>query len=178
VARTSPAKDISTLLTVVTAVVVISALYFARVILVPLALAVLFTFLLTPLAGALERIHFPRFLAIFLVVGIAIAAFGGVGWTVGNQVLDVTNQLPSYKSNIRTKIDSLRNPRNRKLDNAADAVKEIGKEITDASSYTVENATGKGKRAAAIPPPSCCPAPSRSFSFTSSCPQVNPRRPA
>jgi predicted PurR-regulated permease PerM len=153
VARTSPAKDISTLLTVVTAVVVISALYFARVILVPLALAVLFTFLLTPLAGALERIHFPRFLAIFLVVGVAIAAFGGVGWTVGNQVLDVTNQLPSYKSNIRAKIDSLRNPRNRRLDNAADAVKEIGKEITDASSNTVENASGKGKRAAAIPPP-------------------------
>jgi predicted PurR-regulated permease PerM len=153
VARTSPAKDISTLLTVVTAVVVISALYFARVILVPLALAVLFTFLLTPLAGALERIHFPRFLAIFLVVGVAIAAFGGVGWTVGNQVLEVTNQLPSYKSNIRAKIDSLRNPRNRRLDNAADAVKEIGKEITDASSNTVENASGKGKRAAAIPPP-------------------------
>jgi predicted PurR-regulated permease PerM len=153
VARTSPGKDISTLLTVVTAVVVISALYFARVILVPLALAVLFTFLLTPLAGALERIHFPRFLAIFLVVGVAIAAFGGVGWTVGNQVLEVTNQLPSYKSNIRAKIDSLRNPRNRRLDNAADAVKEIGKEITDASSNTVENASGKGKRAAAIPPP-------------------------
>lgn len=151
-ARTSPAKDISNLLTLVTAVVVISALYFARVILVPLALAVLFTFLLTPLAGALERIHFPRFLAIFLVVGIAIAAFGGVGWTVGNQVLDVTNQLPSYKSNIRAKIDSIRNPRSRRLDNAADAVKEIGKEITDASSNTAENASARGKRAVTAPP--------------------------
>ncbi len=152
-ARTSPAKDISNLLTLMTAVVVILALYFARVILIPLALAVLFTFLLTPLAGALERIHFPRFVAIFLVVGIAIAAFGGVGWTVGNQVLDVTNQLPSYKSNIRAKIDSLRNPRSRRLDTAANAVKEIGKEITDASTNTVENASAKGKRAAAIPPP-------------------------
>jgi predicted PurR-regulated permease PerM len=152
VARTSPAKDISKLLTLVTAVVVILALYFARVILVPLALAVLFTFLLTPLAGALERIYFPRFLAIFLVVGIGIAAFGGVGWTVGNQVLDLTNQLPSYKSNIRAKIDSLRNPRSRRLDSAADAVKEIGKEITDASSNTVENASAKGKRAAIAPP--------------------------
>ena len=151
-ARTSPANDISRLLTLVTAVVVISALYFARVILVPLALAVLFTFLLTPLAGALERIHFPRFLAILVVVGIGIAAFGGVGWTVGNQMLDVTNQLPSYKSNIRAKIDSLRNPRSRRLDSAADAVKEIGKEITDASSNTVENASAKGKRAAIAPP--------------------------
>jgi predicted PurR-regulated permease PerM len=157
VARTSPAKDISKLLTVVTAVVVILALYFARVILVPLALAVLFTFLLTPVVGVLEHIHFPRFVAIFLVVGIAMAGFGAIGWTVGNQVLDVTNQLPSYKSNIRAKIDSLRNPRSRRLDTAADAVKEIGKEITDASSNTVENASAnanaKAKRAAAIPPP-------------------------
>ncbi|MEQ1353238.1 MAG: AI-2E family transporter [Candidatus Acidiferrum sp.] len=155
-ARTSPAKDISKLLTLVTAVVVILALYFARVILVPLALAVLFTFLLTPLVGILERIHLPRFVAIFLVVGIAIAAFGGVGWTVGNQVLDVTNQLPSYKSNIKAKIDSIRNPHNRKLDTAADAVKEIGKEITEASSDTAENASakaGKQTKRAAIPAP-------------------------
>ncbi len=156
-ARTSPAKDISKLLTLVTAVVAIGTLYFARVMLVPLALAVLFTFLLTPLVGVLERIHFPRFVAIFLVVGIAIGAFGAIGWTVGNQVLDVTNQLPSYKSNIRTKIDSIRNPRSRRLDNAADAVKEIGKEITDASSATAENATAKAdartKHAAIAPPP-------------------------
>jgi predicted PurR-regulated permease PerM len=131
VARTSPAKDISHLLTLAAAVVVIGALYFARVMLVPLALAVLFTFVLTPLVSALERIRFPRFLAVFLVVGVAVAAFGGIGWTVANQLIDVTNQLPSYKTNIKEKIDAIHNPRSRRLDKAADAMKEIGKEITD-----------------------------------------------
>lgn len=43
VARTSPAKNISRILTLVVVAVVIAALYFARVMLVPLALAVLFT---------------------------------------------------------------------------------------------------------------------------------------
>jgi predicted PurR-regulated permease PerM len=132
VARTSSAKDLSQILTLVAAVVVITALYFARVMLVPLALAVLFTFLLAPLVSVLERIRIPRFVAIFLVVGIAVSGIGVMGWTVGNQLIDVTNQLPSYKTNIKEKIDSIRNPKNRRLDKAADAMKELGKEIADA----------------------------------------------
>jgi predicted PurR-regulated permease PerM len=131
VARTSSAKDISRILTLVAAVVVITALYFARVMLVPLALAVLFTFLLAPLVSVLERIRIPRFVAIFLVVGIAVSGIGVMGWTVGNQLIDVTNQLPSYKTNIKEKIDTIRDPKNRRLDKAANAMKELGKEIIE-----------------------------------------------
>jgi predicted PurR-regulated permease PerM len=131
VARTSSAKDISRILTLVAAFVVITVLYFARVMLVPLALAVLFTFVLAPLVSALERIRFPRFVAIVLVVGIAVFGVGIMGWTVGNQLIDVTNQLPSYRSNIREKIYAIHNPKNRRLDKAADAMKELGKEITE-----------------------------------------------
>jgi predicted PurR-regulated permease PerM len=131
VARTSSAKDISRILTLVAAFVVITALYFARVMLVPLALAILFTFVLAPLVSALERIHFPRPIAIFLVVGIAVLGIAVMGWTVGNQLIDVTNQLPNYKTNIREKIDAIHNPKNRKLDKAADAIKDLGKEITE-----------------------------------------------
>jgi predicted PurR-regulated permease PerM len=131
VARTSPAKNISRILTLVVIAVVIAALYFARVMLVPLALAVLFTFVLAPLVSALERIRFPRFFAVFLVVGIAVTGIGVMGWTVGNQLIDVTNQLPSYKTNIKEKIDAIHNPKNRRLDKAANAMKELGKEIAD-----------------------------------------------
>src|SRR6202790_4465710 len=99
--------------------------------LVPLALAVLFTFVLAPLVSVLERIRIPRFLAIFLVVGIAVTGIGVMGWTVGNQLIDVTNQLPSYKTNIKEKIDAIHNPKNRRLDKAADAMKELGKEIAE-----------------------------------------------
>jgi predicted PurR-regulated permease PerM len=130
-ARTSPAKDTSRLLTLVAAVVIITALYFGRIMLVPLALAILCTFLLTPVVSTLERIRIPRFLAVFLVVTIAVAGFGAMGWTVANQLIDVTNQLPSYKTNIKEKIDAIHNPKSRRLDKAADVVKEIGKEITD-----------------------------------------------
>jgi predicted PurR-regulated permease PerM len=141
VARTSPAKDIHRLFTVATTVVVITALYFARVMLVPLALAMLFTFVLSPLVSVLERIHFPRFLAVFLVVAIAVVGCGAIGWTVGNQLIDVTNQLPDYKTNIRAKIDAIHSPKNRRLDKAADAMKEIGKELTDSQPAAGEAAS-------------------------------------
>ncbi len=130
-ARTSSAKDISHLLTLVASVVVIATLYFARAMLVPLSLAVLFTFVLTPVVSALERIRVPRFLAIFLVVVFTVASCGLIGWTVANQLIDVTNQLPSYKTNIKSKIDAIHSPKSGRLDKAADAMKEIGKEITD-----------------------------------------------
>jgi predicted PurR-regulated permease PerM len=158
VARTSPARDISHLLTLVAAVVVITGLYFARVMLVPLALAVLFTFVLTPMVSTLERIRFPRFLAVFLVVTIAVAGFGFIGWTVANQLIDVTNQLPSYKTNIKTKIDAIHSPKNRRLDKAADTMKEIGKQITDIPAAPTDNATppkgsGNAKPATVKPVP-------------------------
>jgi predicted PurR-regulated permease PerM len=145
VTRTSSAKDISRILTLVAAVVVITALYFARVMLVPLALAVLFTFVLAPLVSALERIRIPRFLAIFLVVGVAVSGIGIMGWTVGNQLIDVTNQLPSYKTNIKEKIDAIHNPKNRRLDKAADAMKELGKEIAENPPAPTESAASSLK---------------------------------
>jgi predicted PurR-regulated permease PerM len=54
-----------------------------------------------------------------------------MGWSVGNQLIDVTNQLPSYKTNIKDKIDAIRNPKNRRLDKAADTMKELGKAIAE-----------------------------------------------
>jgi len=153
VARTSAAKNISRILTLVVIAVVIAALYFGRVMLVPLALAVLFTFVLAPLVSALERIRFPRFFAVFLVVGIAVTGIGVMGWTVGNQLIDVTNQLPSYKTNIKEKIDAIHNPKNRRLDKAANAMKELGKEIADYPPTPTEAApflknSGSGKTTA------------------------------
>ncbi len=156
-ARTSSAKDMSRLLALSVTVVVIAGLYFAREILVPLALAILFTFVLTPLVSLLEKIRLPRFISVLLVVVLAGGAIGLVGWSVGNQLLDVTNQLPDYKSNIKAKIDSLHTPKSMRLNAAENAVKELGKEITDTSTDTAENAVNANKnskaRAAAKPTP-------------------------
>jgi predicted PurR-regulated permease PerM len=87
-------RDVSYLLAVAVAVVVIATLYLARVVLVPFALAMLFGFLLTPVVVWLERIRFPRVLAVLLVVTSFVVAMGLIGWTVADQLVDVTGQLP------------------------------------------------------------------------------------
>lgn len=110
-------------------VVVIATLYFAKVVLIPFALAILFTFILTPLVRWLEKIRIPRIIAVLLVVTLVMAAIGSIGWVVANQLVDVTNQLPDYTTNIKSKIDFFRKSSPQRLTNATAAVQAISTEI-------------------------------------------------
>jgi predicted PurR-regulated permease PerM len=86
---------------------VVTALYFGQAVLVPLALAVLFTFLLTPFVVRLERIGVPRAVASTAVVVVGVSLIGVLGWTLSNQAVDLANQLPQYKKNVSDKISHL-----------------------------------------------------------------------
>ena len=67
-------------------VLVVSILYIGREI--PLALAMLITFLLTPLVSRLER-WLGRVAAVLLVVLILFSLLGGAGWLLTRQVIDL-----------------------------------------------------------------------------------------
>ena len=129
VKRTSPPRENSRLLGLVGAVVVIATLYFARVVFIPLALALLFSLVLTPPVGFLERIKLPRVLAIFLVVVVLVGLMGLIGWKTSQQFVDLTSQLPAYKKTLQDKIHSLKGPSSQSLNKASDTVKELSKEI-------------------------------------------------
>ncbi len=103
-ARPSSSREISHLLAIVVAVVVVLVLYLAKTVVVPLALAILFAFLLAPVVTLLERIRLPRILAILLVILTFAAIVGTIGWTVGRQLVDVTGRLPAYRMNIAEKL--------------------------------------------------------------------------
>jgi predicted PurR-regulated permease PerM len=90
-----------------TACLVVAALYFAQEVFVPLALAVLFTFLLTPIVVRLERKHVPRAVASTGVVLIALCLIGVLMWTLSSQAVDIANQLPAYRKNVSDKISHL-----------------------------------------------------------------------
>ena len=132
VPRPNASKDLFYLLAVVVAVVAIATLYFARIVLIPFALALLFTFILTPVVKLLERIHFGRIPSALLVVLLAVGACGGVGWTVAKQFSEVVNQLPDYRANIKTKLTSLHWSSHHELDNASQTMTEIGKDLATA----------------------------------------------
>jgi predicted PurR-regulated permease PerM len=98
----------SALVTVLLAVVVVSALYFGREVLVPIALAILLSFVLAPLVRLLQACYVPRILAVMFAVAVAFAAIFALGGLMISQVNQLAKNLPYYESTLRDKIQSLR----------------------------------------------------------------------
>jgi predicted PurR-regulated permease PerM len=90
-----------------TAVLVMAALYFGREVFVPLALAALLSFLLVPASSLLERWGVRRAPAALLVVFLSLAAIASLGWIMLGQIYNLAVELPKYQQNITQKIDSL-----------------------------------------------------------------------
>jgi predicted PurR-regulated permease PerM len=108
---------------------VIAALYVGRDFLIPLALAVLISFLLAPLTRRLERWHFGRVGSVMTATGLAFATIGCVGYIVAGQLIDLANQLPEYKSNLHAKVAALKTNPNSPLGRATRTFRELTEEI-------------------------------------------------
>ena len=88
--------------------VIISTLYFAREILVPIALAVLLSFVLAPLVRFLQRLKMPRSVAILGAVTIAMTIALGLTTMVMIEVNQLANDLPRYQTTLSYKMHALR----------------------------------------------------------------------
>jgi predicted PurR-regulated permease PerM len=77
----------------VTTVIVIAILYLAKPVVVPIALAVLFSFLLTPIVSVLERTFLRRIGAIVLSVGLAVTGLSFGGWWLYQQLNSVAREF-------------------------------------------------------------------------------------
>ena len=108
----------------------IAALYFAREILIPLAFALILTFVLSPVVALLQRSRIGRVPSVVVTVLLTIAAAGGIGWTIAGQLVDVAKELPRYRQNIHAKLEALRIPTEGPLGLAATSLKEIARELS------------------------------------------------
>src|SRR5215470_9457253 len=88
-------------------VLVIASLYWARAVFVPLALALMLTFLLQPVVAALHRRGLGYAPAAGLVVILLALAIGTIGWVAVTQLSSLASELPQYQDNLRQKIDDL-----------------------------------------------------------------------
>jgi predicted PurR-regulated permease PerM len=128
-----PRQDSSALSPLVILAGVVLILYFARAVLIPLALALTLNFLLTPMVMWFQKLHLRRVPAVALVMLVSVAALAGIGWIVADQLLEVANDLPKYRLNIRNKIEGFHFPPESVLGRAAKSVQEVGKELSDSS---------------------------------------------
>ena len=113
------------------AAMVISALYFGREIFVPMALAILLTFVLAPAVHALQHIRVPRSLAVVGVVLCAFACILGLASLFAAQLNDLAGELPKYQTTISQKISSLRSTTAGRgtLERASDMLRDLSNEL-------------------------------------------------
>ena len=114
---------------------VIAALYFARDFLIPLALAALLTFLLSPLVTRIER-WLGRIVAVLLVAVMILAVTVATGWVLTRQLVDLATKLPDYKENIQTKLRSIRIPTGGVFAKFSKTVEELKKDLPGAETST------------------------------------------
>jgi predicted PurR-regulated permease PerM len=100
-------KSVTPWVTFAGGVLVVAVLYWAQAVLVPFALAILLTFVLTPPVTWLER-WVGRVPAVLLAATLVFAALGLAGWGLTRQINNLAEDLPGYRANIRTKIADVR----------------------------------------------------------------------
>lgn len=128
-ARPREASASSKAVVLIAFVLAIAAMYFGRQIFIPLALAVVFTFLLTPFVSFLERIHFSRVPAVVTVFALFFAIGASVTWGVATQLVQVMANFSDYKSNLDEKIRSLHDSNRGNLSKATATLEELNKEL-------------------------------------------------
>jgi len=90
------------------AALIIAGLYFGREIFVPVALAVLLSFVLAPFVSRLQSFRLPRVVAVLAVVILGFAIIFSLGGLMVTQASRLAEALPGYEQTLRNKIETLR----------------------------------------------------------------------
>lgn len=96
------------LLAVVVGFAVIGALYVARDVLIPITLAILLAFVLSPIVTVLRRLRMPRVIAVVLAAVFAIGVIASVASVIGVQIATLAADFPRYESTVQQKVDTVR----------------------------------------------------------------------
>ncbi|HEY1172162.1 MAG TPA: AI-2E family transporter [Verrucomicrobiae bacterium] len=124
----SQRRSLSALLLLAGGSLVIGILYFGREILIPIALAILLTFILSPVVTRLRRWGLGQVPSVILTVVLTFALIATVGTMIVVELKSLADDLPAYRENIRQKISDIRSASNNE---SLIKVKDIAKEIVD-----------------------------------------------
>jgi len=113
------------------AALIIAALYFGREILVPVALAVLLSFVLAPFVMRLHSWRVPRTVSVLVVVLIGFSIIFSLGGLMVSQATHLAGKLPGYQQTLSDKIESLRGLMGGSgtLEQASEVLKELRTEL-------------------------------------------------
>lgn len=133
--KSSTALALVGIWTILLIVFTITVLYIGREVLVPLALAALITFLLSPVVSYLER-FIGRIASVLLLVIVLFAVLASGAWLLTRQVIDLAAKLPDYQTNIEAKLHSFRVPSGGAFGRFSNSVQQLRKELPGAANAT------------------------------------------
>jgi predicted PurR-regulated permease PerM len=119
------------------AVLVIFVLYWAQAVFVPIALAALISFVLSPPTSWLER-RIGRVPAVLVVVSLVFVVLGLASWALARQMNHLVEDLPGYRANITKKIEDVRGA------GKGGAVEKLQETIDDIKGELKENKEKEG----------------------------------
>lgn len=123
-------------------VALIAALYLAKEFLIPIVLAALVAFSLSPVVKWLERKHIPRMLAVLSVCFAVTLLLVSIAWTVVSQMTDFAAQLPHYRTNLLSKVEQLKSQSKGPWWGAAVTISEVADSLQETAHKIAPNTTG------------------------------------
>ncbi len=142
----------SRLLTLGTTTLVVAALYLAKDFLIPLAMAVLLSFLLAPLVARLQRLGLGRVPSVLTVVLVGVVGTGLLGFIVAEQVFDLSGQFPRYRENILAKLDELKESIGPALSKANQTVAQVSEHLEPPAAKSPAPGVSAPADAQSLPP--------------------------
>ncbi|MDB6015334.1 MAG: family transporter [Gammaproteobacteria bacterium] len=124
-----PGQASATRAVLLTVVIVIAVLRVAEEVFIPLALAILFTFLLAPLVGRLVAWGVNRLLAVIVSVAIALTLVCALADVAFNQFADLAHELPGYQRQLHQNLTHIRGAVRGGMAEATNALEQLGKEF-------------------------------------------------
>ncbi|HQU41881.1 MAG TPA: AI-2E family transporter [Pirellulales bacterium] len=128
--------------------VVVAALYLAKGVLVPLTLAVLLSFLFSPLCNWLERRRLGRIWAVLVTAMLGSAVLGFAAWMAVIQMTALAPKMPEYQQNLQARLHAVNEYFVAALSKLTTTAEDVGEDLpqteqadgprgTDAHPYSV-----------------------------------------
>jgi predicted PurR-regulated permease PerM len=130
----APVNIRSAALTAIVVVATIFLLQYAQPVLIPIVLAVLISYMLTPIVNWLQQVKIPRFIGAVVALAMLVATLGAAVWSVSDDAIRIVEDLPRAARQMRATIRQQRLGRaDTPLEKVQEAAKEIEKAAAEAS---------------------------------------------
>lgn len=125
-------------LVVLTVLASIYALHWAKAILVPILLGVMFSYALTPVVDTLERWHLPRAIGAAVVLSTIVVVIGWGGWKLSDDATALIENLPVVAQKLRHAVES---PRGTPTPSPIEKVQQAANELERAAQQAASEAS-------------------------------------